>query len=125
MLDGLLLGIGISFATRFITVFSTKVGELVVGKDIERRIAACYQKAAGLLVDQCKEEDWSEQRLEALVHVLSMPEVEDSIVMDGTRIENCGRIVDSLIGKDVKVTKNSKLPEGYKLIIGDNSEVEL
>ena len=52
-------------------------------------------------------------------------EVEDSIVMDGTRIVNCGRIVDSLIGKDVKVTRNSKLPEGYRLVIGDNSEVEL
>ena len=52
-------------------------------------------------------------------------EIEDSIIMDETKIENCGRIVDSLIGKDVKLKKNSKLPEGYRLVIGDHSEVEL
>jgi len=52
-------------------------------------------------------------------------EIEDSIVMDETRIENCGRIVDSLIGMDVKVTRHSRLPEGYRLVIGDHSEVEL
>jgi glucose-1-phosphate thymidylyltransferase len=50
-------------------------------------------------------------------------EIEDSIVMEGTRIANAVKIVDSLIGKDVNIEKNSYLPKGNKFIIGDNSRV--
>jgi glucose-1-phosphate thymidylyltransferase len=50
-------------------------------------------------------------------------EIEDSIVMEGTRIANAVKIVDSLIGKDVNIEKNGYLPKGNKFIIGDNSRV--
>ncbi len=57
--------------------------------------------------------------------VITNTEIEDSIVMDKANIEDCNRIVDSLIGKDVTVTKNTRLPTGYRFVVGDNSEVEL
>ncbi|MDY6864663.1 MAG: glucose-1-phosphate thymidylyltransferase [Halobacteriota archaeon] len=52
-------------------------------------------------------------------------EIEDSVVMDGTTINGSSKIVNSLIGKDVRISKNNCLPKGYRLVIGDNSEVEL
>ena len=52
-------------------------------------------------------------------------EIEDSIVMEGTRIANAGKIIDSLIGKGVNIEKNNSLPAGTKFIVGDNSKVEI
>jgi len=50
-------------------------------------------------------------------------EIEDSVILDGSIIKNSGRIVDSLIGRDVKIVKKNGLPEGKRLVIGDNSEI--
>ncbi|MCK4252512.1 glucose-1-phosphate thymidylyltransferase [candidate division WOR-3 bacterium] len=50
-------------------------------------------------------------------------EVEDSIIMESTKIINAGRIVDSLIGKNVIIKKGNNLPKGKRLIIGDSSWV--
>lgn len=57
---------------------------------------------------------------------ISDAEVEHSIIFDGAEI-SCGRrIVDAIIGQNAKVTSCSDtLPRGNKLIIGDNSAVEL
>ena len=52
-------------------------------------------------------------------------EIEDLIVMEGTRIANAGKIVNSLIGKSVNIEKNNSSLSGTKFIIGDNSEVEI
>jgi len=52
-------------------------------------------------------------------------EIEDSIVMEGTRITNVGKIVDSLIGRDVTIEKSSGLPTGTRFTIGDSSRVSL
>ena len=52
-------------------------------------------------------------------------EVEDSVVMEGARIIDAGDIVDSIIGRDVIIEKNNKLPKGNKFIIGDNSLVRI
>jgi glucose-1-phosphate thymidylyltransferase len=53
-------------------------------------------------------------------------EIENSIVLEFTDI-NCGkRIVDSLIGKNCQITSASKtFPNGHKLVIGDQSLIEL
>ncbi len=50
-------------------------------------------------------------------------EIEDSIVMDRSEIIEGGRIVESLIGKEVKIKRKTDLPNGMRLIIGDNSEI--
>ncbi len=52
-------------------------------------------------------------------------EIESSIVINGAKICCKKKIVDSLIGKDVKILERSQLPRGYKFVIGDNSEVEI
>ena len=53
-------------------------------------------------------------------------EIENSIVMDGADIHCRARIVDSIIGSNVLITpKTETFPSGHKLIIGENSAVEL
>jgi glucose-1-phosphate thymidylyltransferase len=53
-------------------------------------------------------------------------EVEHSIVMENSAILDIeGKIADSLIGKDVVVTRTSVRPHAYKLSLGDHSRVEV
>lgn len=53
-------------------------------------------------------------------------EMENSIVLEKSRIASGVRIVDSLIGKNVVISDaHETLPNGHKLIVGDNSMVEL
>lgn len=81
MVEELLLGIGAHFTARLITKVLGTAAEVVAGKDLNRRIANCYQEAARLLVEECKKEGWAEERLEALLNVLRLPEVEKSIAI--------------------------------------------
>jgi len=78
-----LAGIGLSFATKLITLLGTKVTDKVVGKEIDRRIVNCYRDSAKLLYEECKKEGWSDQRLDALLHVLSLDEVQELIATSG------------------------------------------
>lgn len=53
-------------------------------------------------------------------------EIEHSLLMHNATIYTAKRIVDSIIGNGVIVTDKEKtFPTGHKLIIGDNSQVEL
>lgn len=53
-------------------------------------------------------------------------EVEHSIILPGVRIENIGhRLSDSLLGRNAKVVKTKRAPASFKLMLGDNSEVEV
>jgi len=52
-------------------------------------------------------------------------EIEDSVVLDSVFINNGGRIIDSLIGRGVKIFKRDDLPRGKRFVIGDNSEVSI
>ena len=55
--------------------------------------------------------------------VIEDTEIEDSIVMDNSEILGGGRIIESLIGKEVKIRRREELPNGRKLIVGDDSEI--
>jgi len=58
--------------------------------------------------------------------VIESSEVEHCIIMPGARIEQIGhRLSDSLLGCNVKVTKTERRPASFKLMLGDNSEVEV
>ncbi|MDP3057624.1 MAG: glucose-1-phosphate thymidylyltransferase [bacterium] len=53
-------------------------------------------------------------------------EIDHSIIFDDVDINTDKRITDSLIGKNAMITPvRETLPGGHKLIIGDNSHVEL
>lgn len=53
-------------------------------------------------------------------------EIENSIVMRGSRIENDNRIVDSLIGAYSTILNGEAVkPRGYKLVIGERSFVQV
>ncbi|MDM7933787.1 MAG: glucose-1-phosphate thymidylyltransferase [Methanothrix sp.] len=57
--------------------------------------------------------------------LISGTEVEDSIVMDESRILNAGKIVESLIGRNVRIQDGRSMPRGHRLIVGDNSDISL
>ena len=51
-------------------------------------------------------------------------EIEHSIVLEGSVIQDLGtRVADSLIGKNVKITRLNIKPSAYRFMLGDNSEV--
>jgi glucose-1-phosphate thymidylyltransferase len=53
-------------------------------------------------------------------------EVEHSIILDGSRIEAPGqRLEDSLIGRNVRITRTPARPAALRLLLGDDSEVNL
>ncbi|MGQ0735735.1 MAG: glucose-1-phosphate thymidylyltransferase [Acidobacteriota bacterium] len=51
-------------------------------------------------------------------------EIEHSIVLEGSRLRDVGtRVADSLIGKNVTITREPLKPSAYRFMLGDNSEV--
>lgn len=54
---------------------------------------------------------------------IEFTEIEDSVIMAGCTIKNAGRVLESLIGKNVTIEKNNLRPIGNRLILGDNSEL--
>ncbi len=53
-------------------------------------------------------------------------EIEHSIILAGSSIEDLGaRMEASLLGRNVKLTRNDDLPKTMRLMLGDNSEVEM
>jgi len=51
-------------------------------------------------------------------------EVEHSIVLEGSTITDlANRVVDSLIGKNVRIYRQPVKPSAYRFMLGDNSEV--
>ena len=58
--------------------------------------------------------------------ILKDIEIENSIVMKGSRIESNKRIVDSLIGSYCTILNGDSIkPKGYKLIIGERSFAQI
>lgn len=52
-------------------------------------------------------------------------EIEYSIMLGGSSLENVGRVEDSLIGRNVRVTAAPKAPRAHRLILGDHSNVRM
>ena len=57
--------------------------------------------------------------------VIENTEIEDSIILPDSEIRDAGRIVESLIGRGVKIMKRNQHPIGRKLVLGDMSQVIL
>ncbi len=53
-------------------------------------------------------------------------EIENTIVMDGCKIDAQCRILDSIIGPDTQIRRTSQnLPKGYRFVLGERSSVQL
>jgi glucose-1-phosphate thymidylyltransferase len=53
-------------------------------------------------------------------------EVEHSVILEGCRILNIGsRMEDSLLGRNVTVCRDEGKPRAVRLMLGDNSQVNL
>jgi len=52
-------------------------------------------------------------------------EIGNSIVMEGAKIANAGKIVESLIGKNVIIEKGDSVQRGGRFILGDSSKVKI
>lgn len=52
-------------------------------------------------------------------------EIEDSVIMESSKIVSAGRVIESLIGKGVTVRKGDSKPTGQRFVVGDNSEIVL
>lgn len=51
--------------------------------------------------------------------------IEHCVILNNASIKGIERLEDSLIGKDVKISKNHKSPKALRLLIGDYSEIEI
>jgi glucose-1-phosphate thymidylyltransferase len=52
-------------------------------------------------------------------------ELEHSVVLTRSRIVDAPRLTDSLLGRDVEVTRSDRRPKALRLMLGDHSVVEL
>jgi glucose-1-phosphate thymidylyltransferase len=87
---------------------TTVKGPCIVGKDC--RIINSYIGPYTAINDGC---------------IIDGTEIEDSVVMAGSSLLNAGRILESLIGKNVKIQENGGRPVGNRFVVGDNSEIML
>lgn len=53
-------------------------------------------------------------------------EIEHSIILQDSEILGIGsRMADSLVGRNVKITKGTRRPQAYRIMVGDSSEVSV
>jgi glucose-1-phosphate thymidylyltransferase len=52
-------------------------------------------------------------------------EIDHSVVLEQSRIIESGRITDSLIGKQVEVTRSAQRPRATRLMVGDHCQIDL
>lgn len=94
--------------SRSVIVNSTVKGPCIIGKDC--KISNSYIGPYTSINDGCTVEG---------------TEIEDSVVMAGCEIFNAGRVLESLIGKNVKIRDNGLKPLGNRFVVGDNSDIVL
>lgn len=94
--------------SRSVIVNSTVKGPCIIGKDC--KISNSYIGPYTSINDGCTVEG---------------TEIEDSVVMTGCEILNAGRVLESLIGKNVRIRDNGLKPLGNRFVVGDNSDIVL
>jgi len=52
-------------------------------------------------------------------------EVDHSVVLDHSQVVDVGRITDSLVGRNVEVTRSQQRPRATRLMVGDHCQVDL
>ncbi len=57
--------------------------------------------------------------------VVRQSEIEHSVIMDGSTIRDIPRLEDSLIGKDVVVSRTQVRPRALRLMVGDHCQIDV
>jgi len=57
--------------------------------------------------------------------VIDKSEVGNSIILWKSKLEDIRRVEDSLIGKEVQISKTDQKPSAYKIMVGDCSKIEI
>jgi glucose-1-phosphate thymidylyltransferase len=52
-------------------------------------------------------------------------ELDHSVVLEHSRVIGIGGITDSLIGREVEVSRSGRRPRALRLMLGDHSNVDL
>jgi glucose-1-phosphate thymidylyltransferase len=52
-------------------------------------------------------------------------EIEHSVIMGGSTIRDIPRLEDSLIGKDVVVSRTQVRPRALRLMVGDHCQIDV
>jgi glucose-1-phosphate thymidylyltransferase len=55
--------------------------------------------------------------------VLERTEVEHSVILEGCRISDVSRVTDSLLGREVDISRSERKPASYRFLLGDHSQV--
>lgn len=101
-------------------------GRVIIGKDTV--LSNCIVRGPAIIGDGCRLEDTFVGPYTAIGNdaKISQAEIEHSIILAGCSIlELNGRIVDSLLGKNVEVTRTHARPNAYRLMLGDNSQLSV
>ena len=57
--------------------------------------------------------------------VISKSSVEHSVILNGSELRDIERLEESLIGRSVRIIKNNKMHKALRLMVGDDSVVEV
>lgn len=102
------------------------LGRVVIGKNT--RIVGSEIRGPAIIGDHCRIENAYIGPFTSIhngVQVIGS-EVEHSMILEGSSVTTLPyRLEDSLIGKNARVTCNQRRPRAYRLMISDNSEVDV
>ncbi|MGA2935097.1 MAG: glucose-1-phosphate thymidylyltransferase [Methanomicrobiales archaeon] len=105
---------------------STVEGRVAIGTNTMIRDGSVV-KGPAIIGDDCVITGGSIGPYTSIGHhvTITRTEIEDSIVMEGTRISDGEKIAESLIGKEVTIEKNGRIAGARRYILGDSSQVRL
>lgn len=101
-------------------------GRVVVSKGA--RLENCIVRGPAIIGEGCKLTNTFVGPYTAIDSnvTITHAEIEHSIILAGSSITDInGRIVDSLLGKNVEVTRGELKPKAYRLMLGDNSQFSI
>jgi glucose-1-phosphate thymidylyltransferase len=90
-----------------VLVNSTVRGPAVIGRNV--KLTNSYVGPFSAIGDGCELVD---------------SEIEHSVIMERSKLIDVGRIEDSLIGRNVKLTRSQRRPRATRLMIGDSSTID-
>jgi glucose-1-phosphate thymidylyltransferase len=105
---------------------STIHGRVVVGKG--SKVVGSVIRGPAIIGEGCTIENAYVGPFTSIYNRVTIAgsEIEHSIVLEDSCIKDIGsRVEDSLIGKNVVVSKDDGRPRAYRLMLGDNSNVSV